>query len=284
LSFIFGKKGGVDKWTTLKKMKLIKLVKDIYQLPLEQYDLVINDFEPISAWACLLHRKKAISLSHQNAILHANSIQPVSKDWFGKLILKYYAPASKLFGFHFEAIGTNIFTPIIQKKIRASSPSDKGHYTVYLPSYDDNTLVKELSIFENIQWEVFSKHCTDGFSFKNIHIQPIINEGFINSLVHSKGVLCGAGFETPAEALYLGKKLMVIPMASQYEQQCNAAFLESMNIPVIDSLSKKNRTLIAEWIENGSAITINYPDNTNHIVEQIVEAYWSSEKHFYSIP
>ena len=57
LSFIFGKSGGVDKWETVKKSKLFRLIKDIFRLPVKDYDLVINDFEPISAWACRLHKK-----------------------------------------------------------------------------------------------------------------------------------------------------------------------------------------------------------------------------------
>jgi hypothetical protein len=35
-------------------------------------------------------------------------------------------------------------------------------------------------------------------------------------------------FETPAEALFLGKKLLVIPMTGQYEQECNAAALAAL--------------------------------------------------------
>ncbi len=46
-------------------------------------------------------------------------------------------------------------------------------------------------------------------------------------------MLCGAGFETPAEALFLGKKLMVIPMKGQYEQHINAASLKELGIPVL---------------------------------------------------
>src|SRR5690606_21367903 len=70
LSFIFGKKGGVDILETLKKGDLKKLIMEIRQLPIEEYDLVINDFEPVSAWACFLRGKKCISLSHQSVILN----------------------------------------------------------------------------------------------------------------------------------------------------------------------------------------------------------------------
>src|SRR5438046_2482613 len=51
LSFVFGKKGGVDLFATYKKSNLKKLYAEIKNLPVEQYDLILNDFEPVSAWA-----------------------------------------------------------------------------------------------------------------------------------------------------------------------------------------------------------------------------------------
>ena len=53
-SFVFGTKGGVDNWATFKIMNLPRLWKDMHSLPLKHYDLIINDFEPVSAWACKL--------------------------------------------------------------------------------------------------------------------------------------------------------------------------------------------------------------------------------------
>lgn len=275
LSFIFGKKGGVDKWATFKKAKLGRLILDIFKLPVNDYDLIINDFEAVSAWACKLKKKKCISLSHQSAVLHPNAPKPQKKDLLGALILKYYAPVSSSFGFHFTAFGQNIFTPIIRKQVREISISNNGHYTVYLPSYDDNIIVKELSTFENVEWQVFSKHCKEPFQFKNISITPIENNKFLNSLASCTGVLCGAGFETPAESLFLGKKLLAIPMIGQYEQQCNAACLKAMNVPVIASLNKTNKNEIAAWLKSEQRVKVNYEDNTEKIVSKVVEAHWS---------
>jgi len=69
LSFIFGKAGGVDLWKTCVKSNIRKLVKEINNLPVEKYDLVINDFEPVSAWACYLKNIPCIGLSHQATVL-----------------------------------------------------------------------------------------------------------------------------------------------------------------------------------------------------------------------
>src|ERR1700712_4126589 len=50
LGFIFGKKGGVDLMETYKKGNIRRLLSEINSLPIESYDLVISDFEPVSAW------------------------------------------------------------------------------------------------------------------------------------------------------------------------------------------------------------------------------------------
>lgn len=103
MSFIFGKKGGVDILETTKKLKLFKLISDIYNFPIEQYDLVINDFEPISAWACKLRKRHCISLSHQAAVLSGHAPKPAMEDWRGEIILKNYAPVTAEYGFHFTS-------------------------------------------------------------------------------------------------------------------------------------------------------------------------------------
>src|SRR5690606_36108363 len=116
-----------------------------------------------------------------------------------------------------------IFTPVIRQQVRQHPVVNGSHYTVYLPAYNDKRLVKSLSRFPDIQWEVFSKHNKQAFRVGNISLRPINNDAFIHSMASSAGVLCGAGFETPAEALFMNKKLLVIPMKNQYEQHLNAA-------------------------------------------------------------
>jgi uncharacterized protein (TIGR00661 family) len=273
LSFIFGKNGGVDIVATYKKGKLKQLWQEIKSLPVEEYDMIVNDFEPVSAWACILRRKVCIGLSHQAAVLNHHAPQPPAIDLTGTALLKYYAPSTKHFGFHFKKYDDNIYTPVIRQQVRALTPANKGHYTVYLPAYDDKRIIKVLSQFKNTEWQVFSKHNKTKFTQGNITIQPIYNEAFIQSLATAEGVLCGAGFETPAEALYLQKKLMVIPMKGQYEQQCNAAALKKMGVPVIKSLKKKHTDKIKSWLKSKEIIQVKYPDETKEVIDTIIQQF-----------
>lgn len=270
LSFIFGKEGGVDIWKTYLKMNSLRFLKEINSLSVKKYDLIISDFEPISCWAAIKAKKPCIGLSNQVATLHPLAKKPNKVDMIGKLILLNYAPTTYNYGFHFKSLDKHIFTPIIRKEVREIQPTNEGHYTVYLPSYRDEKILKHISKFEAIKWEVFSKHNHKKYSHKNITILPIDKNRFLKSIASSEGILCNAGFGTASEALFLKKKLLVIPMKRQYEQHCNAAMLESMGVKVIKKLNDNHLDEVSEWVKSKKIVTVNYPDNAAKIVDLIV--------------
>jgi uncharacterized protein (TIGR00661 family) len=272
-SFVFGKKGGVDVWNTYVNANAKRLRDEIRALPVKDYDFVMNDFEPVSAWACLINKVPCVSLSHQAALLEGNSPVPDKNDPLGRFILHNYAPSSVQFGFHFCRYAKNIFTPVIRNEIRTLSPSDQGYYTVYLPAFSNEELLERLKNFPKVKWQVFSKHTAGEIRHENIEIHRITNEGFLSSMAGCRGILCGAGFETPAEALFLGKKLMVIPMYNQYEQLCNAASLKEIGVPVAKKFTERYYGHIQEWIDSDFKIEITYPDNTENTINHIFELF-----------
>lgn len=269
LSFIIGKNGGVDLWKTAKEMPIVQFFKDIRSLPVEKYDLVISDFEPVSAWACRLRNKKCIGLSHQNAVLHPSAPKPEFSEWVGKFILKHYAPASYKYGFNFKPFSPDIFPPVIRHDIRNAESTLKPHYTVYLPAYDDQQIQDVLSSIPDTEWQVFSKHSKLKYTVGNIHFQPVSLDDFTKSFLSCTGLICTAGFEGPAEAIFMGKKLCVIPMKRQYEQYCNAAFLKSMGITILDHFSD-SAPVLRDWILNSEPLQIRYPDMTSVILSNII--------------
>ncbi len=273
LGFIFGRKGGIDLMATCRKNKLRRFKQEIKELPVEDYDLVISDFEPVSAWACLQKGKVCIGLSHQAAVLDEAAPKPKKKDRIGAAFLNYYAPVSMNYGFHFRSYHPGVFTPVIRDGVRRMKPGDEGHYTVYLPAFSDKRILEALLHFPEVHWDVFSKHAKEGTEQQNVSIRPVHDNLFLQSMASARGVLCGAGFETPAEALFLKKKLLVIPMKGQYEQQCNAAALGEMGVPVIRSLKGKHIHTIDLWLEESTAVPVDYPDQTDAIVDRIVSDF-----------
>ena len=269
-SFEYDNHGRLNLSSTFRKIEPLRLWKEIRDLPVKEYDLVINDFEFISARSARYHNVPSISFSHQAALLSDQTPRPSGFNAAGKLLLSQYAPAPYAIGLHFHTYDDFIFTPVIRKEIRMLQPQSKGHYAVYLPAVGDKQLLQVLHQLPEMRWEVFSRTTSYPYIQKNVSIRPAQNEAFIKSLEMCNGLLTGAGFESPAEAMYLGKKLFVIPIHGQYEQQCNAAALKKMGVRTADRFSEDLIPELLKWAQSTSVINVHYPDITEKIVEQML--------------
>lgn len=273
LSFFFGKQGGIDFIKTFKHNSSKRVVREIKEFPVEKYDLVLNDFEAITAWACHKRGVPCFALSHQYALSSPKVPKPKHFDPIGLWLLNNYAPVAQGVGFHFASYDRHIFTPVIRARVRKAIVSNEGHYTVYLPAYDDKKLVKLFLTFSEISWHLFSKHISKPYHIGKISVFPVDNEAFTLSMASSQGVLCGAGFETPAEALHLKKKLLVVPMKNQYEQHFNAASLKQLGVPVLKKMTKKRLAKIEEWIETETTVEVNFKETARPSIERVLKLY-----------
>ncbi len=269
VGFTFGKKGSVDMVDSIKKLRPLNFVKDICVFPVKQYDVIINDFEPVTAWACVLQRKACLSLSHQAAFLSPKTPRFESKNTVAETILRRYAPCSSHIGFHFQPYDHFIQSPVIRSQVREALITNKGHITVYLPAYSDDKLIKFFTAIKEVEWQVFSKHAKKDYRYKNVSIRSLHNDAFIASLCSSDGLITNGGFESPAEAMYLGKKVMAIPMQNQYEQLCNAAAMKQMGVTVINKIDVDFGTYLKQWLLDASPVYVNYKDQLPEIMEQI---------------
>ncbi len=272
-SFIFGKKGGVSHWETYKNMKLARLIRDIRSLPLKNYNLIINDFEPVTAWACKLQGRPSMALSHQASFLSDKTPRPQNPSRWSEQIFKHYAPADQKIGFHFERYDDFIHTPVIRSEIRTLETKNLGHITVYLPAHHDKRLVKYFKQVPEMKWEVFTKHTKKPYTDGNVEVMPVNNAAYNNSLANCEGLFTGGGFEGPAEALFLNKKVLMSPMKFQYEQICNAEAARRMGVPVINQIDETLVPRLKAWVHSENLIKVNFPDETAKIVEGIIKNY-----------
>ena len=107
----------------------------------------------------------------------------------------------------------------------------------------------------------------------NVKLIPVSQRLFNESMINSYGVITGAGFETPAEVMHLGKKLMVIPIGGQYEQKCNAAALEKMCVTVVPSLDNNFHDSFLEWIGSFNSCVRQYSNNIPDILGNLFDNY-----------
>lgn len=62
-------------------------------------------------------------------------------------------------------------------------------------------------------------------------------------------------------------------MKGQYEQQCNAAALKEMGVPVLKKLKMPKVEKITDWITNGQVISVDYPNITGEIIDEVFEQF-----------
>lgn len=278
LGFTFGKRGGIDYVDSFRTFSPFRLVSDIRGLPVKDYDLVVSDFEPVTSWACRFKSVPCVSISHQAALLSPNTPKPDDKNNFQEFILRSYAPGTKLIGLHFEAYDGFIKTPVIRREVRNTQVRNNGHYTVYLPSFDDKFLCSVLRKID-VPWEVFSKHHKgDPYRDGNVSVFAVDGKRFVDSFSSAEGIITNAGFETPSEALYFGKKLLAIPMKRQYEQECNAEALKRLGLKVVNKIGHDFEKEVSDWINSPFVYKAEYRDILPELSEMILGYAESGER------
>jgi uncharacterized protein (TIGR00661 family) len=278
LSLFYNCTGGLDYWQMVKGYQPLRLRKEIQELPVEQYDLVINDFEHITSAACAKKKIQSINFGHQASFQSSHTPRPAKKSVAGEWVLKNYAKATDYVGLHFKKYDDFIFTPIVKKEILQAEPADKNYVTVYLPSYCEPQLTTIFQSIQHCQFQIFCRGINQPKITGNITFLPINKPFFNKSLIHCTGIITGGGFETPAEALQLGKKIMAIPIRSQYEQQCNAAALKKMGVFCPDNLETGFTATFEKWMNSPALSKVDYSQSMQQSVEYLFSLYQQSRK------
>ena len=280
LSLFYTCKGTLDHYTLLKKFSPFRMLKEVRDLPVEKYDLIINDFECITSLACAYKKIPSVNFGHQASFQSAKTPRPEKKSKIGEWVLQNYARASQYVGLHFESYDDFILTPVIKNEVWNAEPKNNGHITVYLPSYCDNELLKFLQPLKDFVFEVFSRQVKEKKQMGNVTFIPVCKEKFTQSLINCFGIITGGGFETPAEALHLKKKIIAIPIKGQYEQQCNAAALKKLGVITLDKLDDDFTNTFDKWINEQHTPGGNYSLSTQNIVHTLMCRATNLEKRF----
>ena len=86
-------------------------------------------------------------------------------------------------------------------------------------------------------------------------------------------MLCGAGFELPSEALFLGKKTLVIPMKGHYEQTCNALGAAEVGATTIAALDLIYHRQINYWLGQEKQAPLLYADQTEQMLIDVLARF-----------
>lgn len=265
LSFVT-ESGSIRIGKTVVANNLAIFIRDVFSLPIDDYDLIVTDFEPVTAWAGRLRGKKVIGLGHQYAFLH--DIPTANRQFHATMIMRYFAPAATGIGLHWHHFDQAILPPIIDHKLTAKESN--GKVLVYLPFEDQKRVSALLNQLEDYQFIQYSSELKDGQQ-RNVALRKACHDGFKDSMAGASAVICNAGFELVSECLNLQLPILVKPVNGQMEQQSNAKALEVL--AYASSIQTLDLSLIKTWLARDKPTpSIHYPDVAKSIVDWLINS------------
>lgn len=257
-SMYFNKSGEINWLKTTKSSNLFKIIKDA-NFDCSNYDLVISDFEPISAYSAKKYGVKSIGISNQASLMNQKKI----KFFLSIQFIKHFAPCDTYIPL--EYIGD--YQPIISEDLLNSEVSDKDFYLVYLSAYSIEHITNELKNSDK-RFKVYGSEIIKDEIINNIEFKKPNRESFKSNLLNCSGVITASGFSTTSEALVLGKKLWSIPVKGQFEQIENAKVLKDMGV-YTSELTSENLNI---WLNNYQKIKYNWINPIKNIIDKINES------------
>lgn len=259
--------GNVHYLRTTLRNNLVRFVNDVRSLDLRGFDLVLTDFEPVTAWAARRQGIKTVGIGHQYAF--GLDIPKAGADFMGTQILKYFAPATVGLGVHWHHFNAAILPPIIETSLPAA-PRKSGKIIVYLPFEDIEDVIRLLKPFSAHEFHVYTPGGPVPTSGKTRHIEVkgLSRRGFQSDFAECSGVICNAGFELPSESLHHGKKLLVKPLHGQMEQLSNALGLEILKLGEV--MHDLDAATIATWLAADHSHTVWFPDVAEAVVDWLM--------------
>jgi len=254
-------KGRVNYFKTALAANVREFRRDYRALNLDAYDVVLTDFEPITAWAGRRSQVPVIGVGHQYVFdfpIPQKKAGTISS-WF----LKNYAPVKESLAVHWHHFDQPILPPIIEAESHFDISVDAGKVVVYLPFEQQENIAQLFSQLTDFRFSVYSPRPIDS-GHQHIQFKPLSRDGFLEELHQGDAVIANAGFELSSEALHLGKRLLVKPLTGQVEQHSNAIALEHLKYGRF--MMDLDTEVITDFLHNAGRVQVHYPSVSDEIV------------------
>jgi uncharacterized protein (TIGR00661 family) len=265
LTFYMDEGARVRPIKSLLNNSFMQLCRDINGLDVTGYDLIISDFEPITAWAAKLKNKPSLGIAHQYAFLH--SLPDALYSRFIRPGIQLFAPVKQAVGIHWDQFDSLIVPPLISPAKFESAHISKM-ILVYLPYEPDDTLYYWFSAFPDYEFRIYTS-IQNRVVRRNIAFNPLSRDGFEKDLSVCEGVISNCGFGLASETMQYGKKFLSKPIKGQFEQQSNAYIMKSLGLATI--IKELDVDSIEAWLQLDNPAPKCFPDVAGMLAEWIAE-------------
>lgn len=268
--------GKVSVMDTVSSNPWWKFWRDVRELDVSEYDLVVTDFEPVTAWAAKRCKVPSIGIGRQYAFYHAHPSLPISS--LQRAMVRQFTPVDIAIGTHWQPLGSATLPPIIETvgdTEEGERPVETGglparfdghqlhpkEYLIYLPFEplaDIYRLLRELeTLAPRYHFHVFHPEAQPS-STANATLYAPSREQFKWQFERVTGVIANAGFGTSSEALMAGKKLLIKPLKGQFEQYANAYYLDAKQLAHVSLELQAGE--IKQWLEADMRHQLAWPE------------------------
>lgn len=203
-----------------------------------QPDLVISDFEPMTASPLIEPNCEVVAICRQLSLLDPDIPMPPSGGFDRKMtrsvVRVFTCGADRRYGYHYEPASFRCVPPIIRAEAKQAVAERGEHILLYsgLPSFQPAPQ-------DVADWATRNNQRVLAYGFAEAdHLTPTRNiefrlpnrQQFLQDMATSGGVITTAGLSTPIEAFLLRKPLVVVPIPRQWEQTVNAYQLNEAGI------------------------------------------------------
>jgi uncharacterized protein (TIGR00661 family) len=215
-------------WTSLQKIHALIQEK--------QPGVVVNFYEPLAGLYNLLFAPKIAfwAIGHQYLERHPEFTFSPNRS-LEKFLFQMHTRltawgASEQLALSFlpkkASNGVQVVPPLLRQEVKELTVAQEDFYLTYMvnPGYAEEVMTfaknnPEINIkaFWDKKGAAVSEHPLPNLSFHLVN-----DQAFLEAMAACKGLICTAGFESVCEAMYLGKPVVMVPVAGQYEQACNA--------------------------------------------------------------
>ncbi len=244
-----------------------------------QPDVVITDFEPMTAYLAEHYHVPLITVDNQHRMRYVDYKSPPKRKKEAKRIRRLirlmipWPSVSLVIALNSGKIKndrTFLFSPIVSHDVLRLKPEQNDHTLVYLTSGYDS-LLPVLKTYGREKFLVYGydRDVVDN----NLHFKKASRDGFIHDLASAKSVIATAGFTLISESLHLQKPYLAMPMNGQFEQELNAFQLEEMKYGM--SMPSVSSSQIGEFFyrlpEYRDALSEYQSDDSSAIKNKLLE-------------
>ncbi|MAQ15598.1 MAG: teichoic acid biosynthesis protein [Sandaracinus sp.] len=200
-------------------------------------EVVISDFESWSYLYGMAHDLPVISIDNQQVMNRCTLPDEVLDGARAEFaVVKAFVKAKLPWCAHYliatffqppiRKKRTTLHPPILRPEILAAEPTPGDHLLVYQTSTDNRPLLEVLRK-SGRECHIYGmeRSLKEDRRDGNLVHKPFSEQGFIDDLASSAGVIASAGFTLMGEAVHLKKPMIAIPLEGQFEQRLNARYL-----------------------------------------------------------